>query len=233
MEPTGRVTLLYSEALYHYLLETSVYPREHECLKELREITSEHPWKVMSTTPDEGQFLAMLVKLIGAKNTLEIGVYTGYSLLATALALPDDGKILAIDIKRDYYEMGLPAIEKAGVAHKIDFREGRALPMLDQLVADEKAHGSFDFIFIDADKDNYLNYHERALKLVRPGGVIGYDNTLWKGAVAMPEDAPMEKPLRHYRGYVRELNAALAADPRVEICHLTINDGLTLCRRIE
>ncbi|KAK8561304.1 hypothetical protein V6N13_149522 [Hibiscus sabdariffa] len=172
-QEVGHKSLLQSDALYQYILETSVYPREPESMKELRELTAKHPWNLMTTSADEGQFLNMLLKLINAKNTMEIGVYTGYSLLATALALPDDGK--------KNYELGLPVIQKAGVAHKIEFREGPAMPVLDKFVEDEKNHGSYDFIFVDADKDNYINYHERLIKLVKVGGLIGYDNTLWNG----------------------------------------------------
>ncbi|XP_057783016.1 caffeoyl-CoA O-methyltransferase 5-like [Salvia miltiorrhiza] len=228
----GHKSLLQSDALFQYILETSVYPREHEAMKELREITAKHPWNVMATSADEGQFLSMLLKLINAKNTMEIGVYTGYSLLATALALPEDGKILAMDINRENYELGLPVIEKAGVAHKIDFREGPALPILDEMVKDSTKHGTFDFIFVDADKDNYLNYHKRLIELVKVGGVIGYDNTLWNGAVVAPPDAPLKNYIRYYRDFVLELNKVLAADHRIEICQLPVGDGVTLCRRI-
>ncbi|XP_015577506.1 caffeoyl-CoA O-methyltransferase [Ricinus communis] len=228
----GHKSLLQSDALFQYILQTSVYPGEPEPMKELRELTATHKWNIMTTSADEGQFLSMLLKLINAKNTMEIGVYTGYSLLATALALPEDGKILAMDINRENYELGLPVIKKAGVAHKIDFREGPALPVLDQLIQDGKHHGTFDFIFVDADKDNYLNYHKRTIELVKVGGVIGYDNTLWNGSVAAPPDAPMRKYVRFYRDYVMEFNKAIAADPRVEICQLPIGDGITLCRRI-
>ncbi|CAL9038841.1 unnamed protein product [Musa banksii] len=246
-QEVGHKSLLQSDALYQarffdslpipslcaYMLETTVYPREPECMKELREITANHPWNIMTTSADEGQFLNMLLKLINAKNTMEIGVYTGYSLLATALALPDDGKILAMDINRENYELGLPVIEKAGVAHKIDFREGPALPVLDLLLEDEKKQGSFDFVFVDADKDNYLNYHKRLLELVKVGGVIAYDNTLWNGSVVAPPDAPLRKYVRYYRDFVLHLNRALAADPRIEICQLPVGDGVTLCRRIK
>ncbi|KAH9715037.1 Caffeoyl-CoA O-methyltransferase 1 [Citrus sinensis] len=191
-------TLLKSDELCQYILETTVYPREHECLKELRELTEKHPQNFMFSAPDEAQFLSMLLKLINAKNTMEIGVYTGYSLLVTALAIPDDGKI---DFNREYYELGLPIIEKAGIAHKIDFREGPALPLLDQMIQDV-------------------------------GGVIGYDNTLWYGSVAAPPDAKMDERIRYNRDFVLELNKALAIDPRIEICQLSIADGVTLCRRI-
>ncbi|CAJ2635388.1 unnamed protein product [Trifolium pratense] len=225
-------SLLRSDALYKYVLDTSVFPREHPCLKELREMTDKHPRNVMSTPADEGQLISMLVKLINAKNTMEIGVYTGYSLLSTALALPSDGKVLALDINREYYELGLPMIEKAGVAHKIDFREVSALSFLDQLLQDENNKETFDFVFVDADKDNYLNYHKRVIDLVKVGGLIGYDNTLWTGSVALPPDAPMLEFIRGYRDYVIELNKYLAQDSRVEICQLTVGDGITLCRRI-
>ncbi|KAG8364251.1 hypothetical protein BUALT_Bualt19G0108700 [Buddleja alternifolia] len=150
-------------------------------------------------------------------------------------------EILAMDINRENYELGLPVIEKAGVAHKIDFRVGPALPVLDQMIEDAsltnstkqigKYHESFDFIFVDADKDNYINYHKRLIDLVKVGGVIGYDNTLWNGSVAAPPDAPMRKYIRYYRDFVLELNKALAADPRIEICQLPVGDGITLCRR--
>ncbi|BBH09596.1 S-adenosyl-L-methionine-dependent methyltransferases superfamily protein [Prunus dulcis] len=232
-QEVGHKSLLQSDALYQYILETSVYPREPESMKELREVTAKHPWNIMTTSADEGQFLNMLLKLINAKNTMEIGVFTGYSLLATALAIPDDGKILAMDINRENYDLGRPIIEKAGVAHKIDFREGPALPVLDQLVEDEKNHGSYDFIFVDADKDNYINYHKRLIDLVKVGGLIGYDNTLWNGSVVAPPDAPLRKYVRYYRDFVLELNKALAADPRIEICMLPVGDGITLCRRIK
>ncbi|KAJ9537841.1 hypothetical protein OSB04_030574 [Centaurea solstitialis] len=218
-QEVGHKSLLQSDALYQYILETSVYPREPEPMKELREITAKHPWNIMTTSADEGQFLNMLLKLVNAKNTMEIGVFTGYSLLATALALPEDGKILAMDINRDNYELGLPIIEKAGVAHKIDFKKG-------------KYHGTYDFIFVDADKDNYINYHKRLIDLVKVGGLIGYDNTLWNGSVAAPPDAPMRKYVRYYRDFVLEFNKALGADLRIEICMLPVGDGITLCRRI-
>ncbi|KAI9075053.1 hypothetical protein K1719_043003 [Acacia pycnantha] len=225
-------SLLQSDALYQYILETSVYPKEHQCLKELRDMTEKHPWNSIAVPADEGQFLNMLVKLINAKNTIEIGVFTGYSLLATALALPQDGKILALDVNRADYELGLPVIEKAGVAHKIDFREGPALPVLDQLLTDEKNKGAFDFIFVDADKENYLNYHKRTIELVKVGGVIAYDNTLWYGSVADTPEVPHADYIKHTRGFVQELNKALALDSGIEICQLSIGDGITLCRRI-
>ncbi|KAI7756719.1 hypothetical protein M8C21_007964 [Ambrosia artemisiifolia] len=225
-------SLLQSDALYQYILETSVYPREPEPLKELRGVTATVERSHMATTAHGGQFLNMLLKLVNAKNTMEIGVFTGYSLLSTALALPDDGKILAMDINRENYEKGLPIIEKAGVAHKIDFKEGLALPILDQMIADKTCHGKFDFIFVDADKDNYINYHKRIIDLVKVGGLIGYDNTLWKGSVATPPDAPIPPYVQYYKAFILEFNKALAVDSRIEICMVPLGDGITYCRRI-
>ncbi|KAL2613461.1 hypothetical protein R1flu_025153 [Riccia fluitans] len=181
-------TILQSVGLMEYILNSSVYPREHEQLKELREATAKHPWNLMLSPADEGRFLQVLLKLMNAKNTMEIGVYTGYSLLATALSIPDDGKIIAMDINRDCLNVGWPSIEKAGVAHKIDFREGPAMDTLEVLLKDEKYHNYFDFIFVDADKNNYINYHPKLLQLVRVGGVIAYDNTLWNGTVALSDE---------------------------------------------
>ncbi|CAL9097983.1 unnamed protein product [Musa textilis] len=199
LKPT---TILQSEALHQYVLETSVHPREPEALKELRQLTATHPWQAPATGPaagaDEMQFLRMLLKLMNAKKTLEIGVFTGYSLLSTALSLPHDGEIIAIDTNRKNFELGLPVFKKAGVAHKIEFREGLALPILDEMMEEvrererERERESalrthylgLDFdcnnlytrshlyftcrrstkdVFVDADKSNYLNYHERVI----------------------------------------------------------------------
>lgn len=224
--------LLQSDALYQYILETSVYPREPEPLKELRQLTAKLPWSFMAIPPDEGQFLSLLLKLMNAKNTIEIGVYTGYSLLSTALALPSDGKIIAMDINRRNYAIGRPIIEKAGVSHKIDFKEGPALPALDEMLKNEEMHGSFDFAFVDADKDNYLNYHKRLIDLVKIGGLIAYDNTLWGGTVADPFEAHLDEGVRYTTLIMVEVNKALTADPRIEIAQIPIADGLTLCRRL-
>ncbi|XP_030953168.1 probable caffeoyl-CoA O-methyltransferase At4g26220 [Quercus lobata] len=127
-------SLLQSDDLYQYILETSVYPREPEFLKELRHVTASHPRAMMATAPDAGQLMAMLLNLVNAKKTVEVGVFTGYSLLLTALTIPEDGKIIAIDVNRETFEIGLPIIKKAGVADKIDFIESEALPVLDQLL---------------------------------------------------------------------------------------------------
>jgi len=225
-------TLLKSEALYKYVLDTSVLPHEPESMRELRLVTDKHEWGFMQSSPDEASLLRMLIKLSGARRTLEVGVFTGYSLLATALALPADGKVIAFDVSREYYDVGRPFIERAGVAGKVDFREGPALEQLDELLADPANHGAFDFAFVDADKPNYVRYHEQLLRLVRVGGTVVYDNTLWAGTVALPPDAPLSDLDRRFSAAIRELNVRLSQDPRVEVCQLAIADGVTICRRV-
>ncbi|KAJ7959770.1 Caffeoyl-CoA O-methyltransferase [Quillaja saponaria] len=223
--------LLQNEDLYQYILENSVYPREPEPLKELRDVTSDHPWAQMGTAPDAGQFISMLLKLINAKRTIEVGVFTGYSLLLTALSIPEDGKIIAIDLNRETYEIGLPIIEKAGVKHKIDFIQSEALPVLDQLLKVPENVGNFDFAFVDADKVNYGHYHERMMKLLKVGGVVVYDNTLWGGTVVM-SDQITPAPMKQGRKLTIEFNKLLAVDPRVQISQAPLGDGITICRRI-
>ncbi|XP_040382995.1 caffeoyl-CoA O-methyltransferase 1-like [Oryza brachyantha] len=229
-------TLLKADSIVEYVQETTVYPREHECLREIRNITQKHPLSFMGSSPEQIQFFSLLLKMIGARNAVEVGVFTGYSLLATALALPDDGRVVAIDVSRDYYELGRPAIEKAGVAHKVDFRQGDGLAVLDQLLAEAGDGGGklFDFAYADANKEQYHGYHERLLRLVRVGGVVAYDNTLWGGSVAMPRDTPGSSAYdRVVRDYMLGFNAMVAADDRVEACLLPAADGVTLCRRIK
>ncbi|GKV14065.1 hypothetical protein SLEP1_g24989 [Rubroshorea leprosula] len=223
--------LLQSEELYQYILETSVYPREPEPLKELRDVTARHPRARWATAPDAGQLMALLLNLVNAKRTIEIGVFTGYSLLLTALTIPEDGKIVAIDLNRETYEIGLPIIKKAGVEHKIDFIQSEALPVLDRLLEDLGNESNFDFAYVDADKINYWNYHERLMKLVKVGGIVVYDNTLSKGSVAMPEESTPES-WRENRRRILDLNKLLAADPRVQISHAALGDGITICRRL-
>ncbi|KAK1606167.1 hypothetical protein QYE76_029840 [Lolium multiflorum] len=216
-------TLLKSDALYEYMLNTMVYPRENEFLRELRLISHHQGAHLL---------LSLLLKVMGAKKTIEVGVFTGCSVLATALAIPDDGRVVAIDISREYFDLGLPVIKKAGVAHKVDFREGPAGQILDKLIADEEHEAGFDFAFVDADKPNYGKYHEQLLRLVRVGGVLAYDNTLWGGSVAMPDDTPLTEDDIQVRDAMREFNARIAADARVEPVQLPVADGITLCRRV-
>ncbi|XP_009598639.1 putative caffeoyl-CoA O-methyltransferase At4g26220 [Nicotiana tabacum] len=223
--------LLQSQELYEYILETNVYPREPEPLKEIRDITANHPRCLMATAPDAGQMISMLLELVNAKKTIEIGVFTGYSLLLTALTIPDDGKITAIDLDRDAYEMGMPVIRKAGLEHKINFIQSPALPVLDKLLEDNDNKESYDFAFIDADKVNYQKYHERLLQLVKVGGIIVYDNTLWSGTVAMPEESVSEL-LKAVRHHTIEFNKFLAADTRIRLSQVPLGDGITICRRL-
>ncbi|XP_041012711.1 flavonoid 3',5'-methyltransferase-like [Juglans microcarpa x Juglans regia] len=228
-------SILQSQALLKYILESSAYPRESEHLKQLREATlAKYPyWSVMSVPVDEGLLLSMFLKTMNAKKTIEIGVFTGYSLLGTALALPADGKIIAVDPDKEAYEVGLPFIQKAGVEHKISFIQSDAFLVLNDLIATGKEEGTFDFAFVDADKEDYIKYHELLLKLVKIGGIIAYNNsTLWFGSVALSENDEMEEFMRKGRKYLIELNNFLANDPRVESSLVSIGDGLTLCRRL-
>ncbi|OAY29328.1 putative caffeoyl-CoA O-methyltransferase At1g67980 isoform X2 [Manihot esculenta] len=225
--------VLQSEALKKYIYETTSYPREHKELKNLREATvNKYGNKSeMSVPVDEGQFLSMLVKIMNAKRTLEIGVFTGYSLLSTALALPHDGQVTGIDIDREAYEVGLPFIQQAGVEHKINFIQSNAISVLTEMVNNDRDRVEYDMAFVDADKFNYKQYHELLLKLVKVGGTIAYDNTLWFGFVAQEEEAVPEH-LRETRKAILEINEYLACDPRIDISQVSIGDGVTLCRRL-
>ncbi|KAK6645959.1 hypothetical protein PHAVU_L001746 [Phaseolus vulgaris] len=225
--------ILKSPALAKYILETSAYPKEHEQLKKLRETTVEKygAKSLMNVPVDEAQFLSFLIKMMKAEKTLEIGVFTGYSLLSTALALPPHAKIIAIDVDREAYETGLPFIQKAGVEDKIDFIHADALSALQDLL--QGKHGeSFDFVFVDAEKENFIEFHEVLLKLVKKGGTIAYDNTLWLGTVAMSEDEKIEDKWWKKRKPTLEFNTYIADDCRVESTIVSIGDGVTLCRRI-
>ncbi|XP_062110661.1 flavonoid 3',5'-methyltransferase-like [Humulus lupulus] len=226
--------ILKSPALLKYIFETYCYPKEHEQLKELREATLKHYklWSPMSVPMDEGQLISMFLKVMNAKKTIEVGVFTGYSLLTTALALPQDAKITAIDLNREAYEVGLPFIRKAGVDHKINFIESQASSALNDLINNEKEVGSFDFAFVDANKDGYIEYHEKLMKLVKIGGVIAYDNTLWYGSVGLSDEDEMDDFIKTTRKIIREVNIFLANDSRIETSIVSVGDGLTLCRRL-
>ena len=217
----GRLLPL-TDALQAYAESHS--PREHPVLSELRRATSGMPHAQMQIGADEGALLALLVKLLGARRTLEIGVFTGYSSLAVALALPPDGKLVACDISEEWTAMARRHWEKAGVAGKVDLRLGRASNTLDALLAAGEA-GRYDFAFIDADKTSYLAYFERCLELLRPGGLIAVDNTLWSGAVIDPKDRSEDTQA------IRAFNEAVHRDERVEVALLTVGDGVTLARK--
>ncbi|XP_021290027.1 flavonoid 3',5'-methyltransferase-like [Herrania umbratica] len=227
-------SLIVHRPILEYILEKNAYPNEHKQLKELREATAEKYGKksIMNVPADEAQFLSVLLKVMNAKKTMEIGVFTGYSLLATALALPDDSQITAIDLDKEAYETGLPFIKKAGVEHKINFVHSDAFLVLNDLINGED-EGTLDFIFVDAQKKDYMKLHEQVLKLVKVGGIIAYDNTLWFGSVAYEEEKDeMPEFVWGTREYVIQFNSFLAADPRIELSLLSIGDGVTLCRRL-
>ena len=205
--------------LRDYLWEKGM--KEHPALEELREETAQLPESVMQICPEQGALMANLVRLMSAKRTIEIGTFTGYSALAVALALPEDGKIVACDISEEWTSIGRKKWEQAGVTDKIDLRIGPALETLEELLKDGQ-EGSFDFAFIDADKANYLDYYKICLKLVRKGGVIAIDNVLWSGAVINPEINDVDTVA------IRELNEFLAQDERVSLSMVPTGDGLTL-----
>jgi len=221
--PMSRPNEYLPENIYDYM--NSVSLREPAILRKLREETASHPMATMQIPPEHGQFLALLMQLTGARRTLEVGVFTGYSSLAVALALPDDGKILACDVSGEYTSVARRYWKEAGVDHMIDLRLKPALETLHELIA-QRQHNRFDFAFIDADKANYEGYYECALELVRPGGLIAIDNVLWHGAVIDPEDNTADTLA------IRALNKKLLGDSRVSISMLPISDGLTLaCKR--
>jgi predicted O-methyltransferase YrrM len=215
-------TLTLDDRLYEYLIRKSL--REPAALAALRAKTASHPRVNMQIAPEQGQFMQMLVRLMGARRTVEVGVFTGYSSLAVALALPDEGRVLACDISEEYTAIARRHWQLAGVAHKIQLVLAPALETLDARLAAGEA-GSYDFAFIDADKGGYHAYYERLLRLVRPGGLIAVDNTLWSGAVADPGDRDADTQA------IREFNDHLLADQRVDLSLLPIGDGLTLARR--
>jgi predicted O-methyltransferase YrrM len=218
----GKQTIGLERHLYDYLLAVSL--REPDILTQLRHETAQLLMDQMQISPEQGQFMALLVKLLGAKKTLEVGVFTGYSSLVTALALPADGKIIACDVSEEFTSIARRYWEKAGIADKIDLRIAPALETLDNLLATWETE-SFDFAFIDADKGNYENYYERSLQLIRPGGLIAVDNVLWSGKVAdsKVQDNQTKK--------IRAFNQKLHQDSRVTLSVVPIGDGLTLARK--
>ncbi|OOV96375.1 class I SAM-dependent methyltransferase [Pseudomonas sp. MF4836] len=210
------------DALYHYLLDVSL--RETPLLRRLREETQALPMARWQVAPEQGQFLALLVRLMGARRLLEVGTFTGYSALCMAAALPDDGSLICCDIPGDYNATAIRYWQEAGLAGRIELRLAPALDTLGQLLG-AGHQGSFDLIFIDADKANYPAYLESALSLLRVGGLAVFDNTLWSGRVLQVE--PDSADTRA----IQALNRALKDDPRVDLSLLPLGDGLTLCRK--
>ncbi|MBV6826881.1 class I SAM-dependent methyltransferase [Pseudomonas sp. PD9R] len=215
-------TLNLDDSLYHYLLDVSL--RETPLLKRLRDETQALPMARWQVAPEQGQFLALLVKLTGARRLLEVGTYTGYSALCMAAALPDDGSLICCDIPGDYNATARRYWQEAGLAGRIDLRLAPALDTLGELER-QKQGGQFDLVFIDADKANYPTYLEHALRLLRVGGLAVFDNTLWSGRVL--EDNPESADTRA----IQALNRALKDDARVDLSLLPLGDGLTLCRK--
>jgi predicted O-methyltransferase YrrM len=212
-----------SETLHQYLLANSV--REPEVLAHLRQETDRHPLSNMQISPEQGQLMGLLVKLIGAKKCLEIGVFTGYSSLSVALNLPDDGRIVACDVSDEFTSIARKYWQLAGVSEKIDLQIAPALETLDRLIANGEA-GTFDFAFIDADKNNYAAYYDRCFELVRQGGLILVDNVLWYGRVV---DPTMDDDNRTQA--IKQINQQIYHDDRVQISLIPIGDGLTIARK--
>ncbi|MHA6233861.1 class I SAM-dependent methyltransferase [Pseudomonas fluorescens group sp. PF-69] len=215
-------TLNLDDSLYHYLLDVSL--RETPLLKRLRDETQALPMARWQVAPEQGQFLALLVKLTGARRLLEIGTFTGYSALCMAAALPDDGSMICCDIPGDYNATARRYWREAGLAERIDLRLAPALETLAELERQGQG-GQFDLVFIDADKANYPTYLEHALRLLRVGGLAVFDNTLWSGRVL--EEHPQSADTRA----IQALNRALKDDSRVDLSMLPLGDGLTLCRK--
>ncbi len=215
-------TITMTDPLYDYLLDVSL--RENDIAGTLRAVTAEHPQAAMQISPEQGQFMGVLVRLIGARHCIEVGTFTGYSTLCVALSLPDDGRIVACDVSEEWTAIGRAHWREAGVEGKIDLRIAPALETLDQLLGAGGA-GEYDFMFIDADKSNYLHYYERGLKLLRTGGLIAVDNVLWGGSVIDPVKQDDDT------NAIRELNRHVKEDSRVDLSMVPIGDGLTLARK--
>jgi predicted O-methyltransferase YrrM len=221
--PMSRVYTPVSDELSDYIRGVSL--REPEALRRQRLDTDDHPQASMQIAPEQGQFLHLMAKLVGARRTIEVGVFMGYSSAWVALALPPGGRIIACDVNEEYTARARRTWQEAGVADKIELRLRPAVETLDALLAEGQA-GSFDFAFIDADKANYWNYYERALQLVRPGGLIVVDNVLWHGAVIDAADQSRDTEA------IREFNRKIHADSRVAVSLATLGDGLMLACKL-
>ncbi len=212
------------EQMYHYILDNTL--DESEALYLLRETTSNMEHSMMQISPDQGQFMALMVKLMGATTIVEIGTFTGYSALAMAQALPADGRLIACDISREWTLVGRPYWERAGVSEKIDLRLAPALDTLHELL-ESGFKEAVDMVFIDADKENGIAYYECSLQLLRPGGLVIVDNAFWGGAVADPDNTEADTEA------IRELTCLIHEDTRVESSMIAVGDGLLLARKCE
>lgn len=208
--------------VYQYILKVS--SREAPVLARLRAATAPRPEAEMQISPEQGQFMALLAKLVGARRCIEVGTYTGYSALAVAMVLPADGTLIACDVNDEFIRVGRPFWKEAGVESKIDLRLQPALATLDELLK-EGQQGTFDFAFVDADKPNYIRYYEKLLQLVRPGGLICADNTLGlSGAPIIRQDTESSRAMLEFNEHVHH-------DERVDLSMTPIGEGLTLLRR--
>lgn len=214
-------TLQLDDRTYRYLLAHSL--REDPRLAALRAETASHPQVNMQIAPEQGQFMQMLVRLTGARRAIEVGVFTGYSSLAVMLAMPPEGRLLALDVSEEYTAVARRHWQAAGVADRIELVIAPAAATLDERLGRGEA-GAYDFAFIDADKAGYLGYYERLLKLLRPGGLIVADNTLWSGELANPDNREANTVA------LRAFNDALHHDPRIDLALLPVGDGLSLAR---
>jgi predicted O-methyltransferase YrrM len=217
----ARRSLDLDDRLYDYLVQFGT--RESDLLKDLRSETAKLPAAGMQIGPEQGAFMSLLVELIGAKRALEIGTFTGYSSLCIAGALPSDGKLICCDVSEEYTSIARDYWRRAGLESKIELRLGPAVATLDALI--ETDAPEFDFVFIDADKTNYSNYYDRAIRLVRPGGLIAIDNVLWGGYVADPKENDEDTKA------IRAVNELVRHDERVTLALAPIGDGLTLARK--
>lgn len=215
-------TLSIDDRIYDYLLSVSV--QEPALLTQLREETAREPLANMQIAPEQGQFMALLVELLGVRRAIEIGTFTGYSALCIAMSMPEDGQLICCDNSEQWSAVARRYFAEAGVAERIDQRVAPALATLDDLLEQGQA-GTFDFAFIDADKGNYQNYYERCLRLMRPGGLIAVDNTLWDGSVADPENQESDTVA------IRRFNEKRYQDKRISLSLVPIGDGLTLARK--
>ncbi len=215
-------TMGISDELAAYVVKFGA--REPEVLARLREETALLPQHDMQIAPEQGAFLALLAELIGARRCIEVGTFTGYSSIAVALVLPQDGQLVCCDVSEEWTALARKYWDEAGVAEKVDLRIAPATETLDQLIADGQ-EDAYDFAFIDADKTGYDGYYEQLLRLVRPGGLIAFDNTLWSGKVA---DLDAEDETTRA---LQALNAKLADDERITLSLLPLADGVTLARR--
>ena len=218
----SHISLGLDATLSAYLRKYGV--REDADLKGLREATASHPWARMQISPEQGQLMALLVELIGAQRTFEVGTFTGYSAMWVAKAMGPEGRVVALDVSEEYTAIARRHWAKAGIAERIDLRLKPALDSLKTMVADGES-GRYDFAFVDADKSNYDGYYEQALILVRTGGLIAIDNVLWSGRVVDPADQSEDTQA------LRALSEKIARDNRVTVSMLPIGDGLTLCRK--